>query len=82
MTIKAVKGKVEVNRIVKQIHELFPEATKEETALTITLKIPSATVLSCLKCRGGWSILFNDGLIDLNEQYPYNQQTPSIGMNV
>lgn len=80
MTIKVLKTKTEVNKVVKQIHGLFPEATKEETSLTITLKIPSATVLSCLKCWGGWSLLFNDSLVDLNESYPYNQQTSSIGM--
>lgn len=68
MTIKVVKSKADVNQVVKKIHALFPEATLTQSPCMVRLSLPDRSmVLSGLKFRQGWSLLFDDTLINLNE---------------
>jgi hypothetical protein len=68
MTVKVVNSKAEVNQVVKKIHAIFPEATLNKTSFSISLNMPNElTILSCLKFKTGWSLMFNDTLINLNE---------------
>lgn len=68
MTVKVVKSKADVNQVVKKIAALFPESKLETSSFGIKLSLPDSTILlSGLKFRQGWSLLFNDTLINLNE---------------
>lgn len=68
MTIKVVNTKAEVNQVVKKISALFPDATLHKTSFSVSLNLPDeTTVLSGLRFKTGWSLMFNDTLINLNE---------------